>query len=65
MKSWQTKLTGIATVVVAVGNALIAQFDGNLATNPDWGVVIASITAGIGLFSARQNNVTSEQAGAK
>jgi hypothetical protein len=44
---------------------MTAMFDADPLTVPDWGAVVAAIIAGIGLISARDNNVTSEQAGAK
>lgn len=65
MTSWKTTVTGIATILTAVSGVLIALFDGNPLTNPDWTATVAAITAGIGLITARDNNVTSEQAGAK
>jgi hypothetical protein len=65
MKSWKTTVAGIGTIVGAVGVALAAQFDNDPATIPNWGGIIAAITAGIGLISARDNGITSEQAGAK
>jgi hypothetical protein len=65
MTSPKTTLTGIGTILVAVGALLKAFFDGDPATNPDWGATIAAITAGIGLIAARDNKTTSEQAGAK
>lgn len=64
-KSWKTTVTGIATIVVAIGTAVIAQFDDNVSTEPNWGAVVAGLTAGAGLIAARDNTVTSEQAGAK
>jgi hypothetical protein len=41
------------------------MLDSDPATNPDWSVVIATVTAGFGLLFARDNNVSSEEAGAK
>lgn len=63
MKSWKTTTTGILAIVVAVGTAIKTY----LATGaiPDIGALIAAVSAGIGLISARDNGVTSEQAGAK
>jgi len=63
--SYQPKILGILTALTAVSGALVALFDGDALTNPDWTAVIAAITAGIGLFTARQNNVKSETVGAK
>lgn len=64
MKSWKTTAAGIGAILVAVGSALTATFDADPATVADWGAVIAAIIAGAGLIMARDNNVTSEQAGA-
>lgn len=63
--SWKTSAAGIGAVLVAVGSALTAMFDNDPATLPDWGAVVAAVIAGIGLLFARDNNVSSEAAGAK
>lgn len=65
MKSWRTTVGGIGTILVAIGSALQALFDGNPNTNPDWTVTIAAITTGFGLIFARDNKVSSEAVGAK
>lgn len=65
MKSWRTTVAGLGTVMVAIGGALNAMFDGNAATNPDWTATIAAITAALGLLFARDNKVSSEDVGAK
>jgi uncharacterized membrane protein YhiD involved in acid resistance len=65
MKSWKTSAAGIGAILVAVGSAVSAHFDGDALTTPDWGAVVAAVIAGIGLLAARDNNVSSEQAGAK
>ncbi len=65
MKSWIPKLTGIAGLLTLWGNTLVMLTDGNPATNPDWSVVLAATMTAIGVISARQNNVTSEEVGAK
>jgi hypothetical protein len=63
--SWKTSAAGIGAILVAVGSALTAMFDADPATIPDWGAVVAAVIAGIGLLAARDNNVSSEAAGAK
>jgi len=65
MASWRTTGLGACTIVAAVAAAGKALLDGDASTNPDWGTTVAAITAGIGLILARDNKVTSEQAGAK
>lgn len=65
MKSWKTTAAGIGAILVAAGSAMTAMFDADTTTVPDWGAVIAAIIAGIGLITARDNNVSSEQAGVK
>jgi hypothetical protein len=64
MKSWKTTVAGVGAILIAVGAALSATFDTDPATVADWGAVVAATIAGIGLIFARDNNVTSEQAGA-
>jgi len=65
MKSWKTTVAGIAGVIAAIASAVQAQLDGNPATVPDWGVVIALLASGLGLLLARDNDKTSEQVGAQ
>jgi hypothetical protein len=65
MKSWKTTTAGIAAIVAALATAVGALFDADPVTMPDWGAVAAAVMAGIGLIAARDNGVTSEQAGAK
>jgi peptidoglycan/LPS O-acetylase OafA/YrhL len=65
MKSWKTTAAGIAAIVAALATAVGALFDADPVTMPDWGAVAAAVMAGVGLIAARDNGVTSEQAGAK
>jgi uncharacterized membrane protein YhiD involved in acid resistance len=64
-KSWKTSAAGIGAILVAVGSALSSMFDNNPATVADWGAVVAAVIAGIGLLAARDNSVSSEDAGIK
>jgi hypothetical protein len=59
------KLSAIFVAIAALACAGKALFDGDPATNPDWSQLTIALGAAYGLFSARQNNVTSEQVGAK
>lgn len=63
-KSWKTTAAGISAIVASVAGALNLLFDGNTLTNPDWTSVIAAITAGIGLLTARDNDKSSTDVGA-
>lgn len=51
-------------MLVAIGGALTAMFDNDPVTQPEWGAVIAACIAGFGLIFARDNKVSSEEAGA-
>lgn len=63
-KSWKTTYAAIATFTIAILSAGILMFDGDPTTNPDVGALVAAGTAAVGLLFARDNNVTSEAAGA-
>jgi hypothetical protein len=63
--SWRTTTAGIAAIVAALATAAVALFDADPLTTPDWGAVSAAFMAGVGLLAARDNKVSSEQAGAK
>ena len=65
MTSWKTTAAGIAAIVAALATAVGALFDADPLSMPDWGAVAAAVMAGVGLIAARDNGVTSEQAGAK
>ena len=65
MKSWKTTAAGIAAIVAAIALAISHQFDAAPATVADWTAVITALTAGVGLVLARDNDRTSEQAGAR
>jgi hypothetical protein len=62
MKSWRTSLSGIATILASIGGAMKLFAAGQ--TTEAVTVLITGIPTGIGLIKARDNKVTSEQAGA-
>ena len=49
----KTTLAGLGVILVAVGSALKAIFDGDLTTNVDLAQTIAQVTIGIGLIAAK------------
>jgi hypothetical protein len=65
MTSPHPKITALLAAVGALVIAAKSLLDGDPATNPDWSSVALTVTLAWGLFTTRQNNVTSEQAGAK
>lgn len=64
-KSWKTTACGIGAILTALGSILTAYFDGDPTTVPDYAALVAALIAGIGLLAARDNNVSSEDAGAR
>ena len=66
MKSWKTTTCGILAAVAA-GITLVAVplLDEDPATVANWGAFGATLAVAIGLLMARDNNKTSEDAGAK
>jgi len=53
MKNTKTTLAGIGAILVAIGGALKAIFDGDPSTNIDLASTIAAVTAGFGLIMAK------------
>ena len=53
MRNAKTTLAGIGAILVAVGGAMKALFDGDPTTNVDIAAIVAAITAGIGLIAAK------------
>lgn len=60
MKSWKTTVAGIAAAVAAIASAVHAQFDANPETQPEWGLVIAAVTAAFGLLKAKDDDKREE-----
>jgi hypothetical protein len=58
MKNTKTTLAGIGAILVAVGGALKAIFDGDPTTSVDPTATIAAISAGIGLIMAKDAEKT-------
>jgi len=52
-RNLNTTLWGVGAILVAVGNALVALFDGNPASGFDIGPTLAAILAGVGLINAK------------
>jgi len=53
MKNTKTTLAGVGAILVAVGGALKALFDGDPSSNVDLAATIAAVTAGVGLIAAK------------
>lgn len=48
-----TTIAGIGAILIAVGAALNAYFDGDAATSVDLATTVAALIAGIGLIMAK------------
>ena len=65
MKSWKTTACGVlAAVSSAINLIAIPLLDADPATNADWVTFGTILATALGLLFARDNKVTSEQAGA-
>lgn len=65
VKSWRTTLTGVMGFLAVLCTELPKALDDNPLTVPEWGLVVAGALVMLGLGAARDNQVTSEAAGAK
>ena len=54
--NWKTTLTGVLTIVVAISSAAVTYLKTGVL--PDFGTLIAAITAGIGLIAAKDSSTT-------
>lgn len=65
MKSWKTTVAGIMTFITLAWTQVQYLLDTDPTTNPEWNIIIGGLMALLtGLF-ARDNDVSSESAGAK
>lgn len=60
-KNWKTTLAGLGAILISVGVAMQAFFDGNPETVVNWEVVLASLVAGLGLVFARDGDKSTAQ----
>lgn len=60
-KSWKTTVAGILQFLTFSFQQVLTLTDGDVLTNPDFTVWIMSLITLIGLITARDNDVTSEQ----
>lgn len=63
--SWKTTAAGILSFIAVLAVNVSAFLDSNPETTPEWSAVGAAAVVAWGLFKARDNDVSSEQAGAK
>jgi predicted Zn-dependent protease len=61
--SWKTSLAGVASILTGL-LALVHSGQNGTITTADITTALTAITAGVGLIFARDNNVSSEEAGA-
>ncbi len=61
--SWKTTTAGVLSIVVAVASAALVWL--KTGSLPDFGPIVAAVTAGVGLIAARDNDKSSEDVGAK
>jgi len=64
-KSWKTTVAGILAALVLVAGQAQALLDDDPETVVNWNIVVGAIVTAVGLLMARDNNVTSEESGAK
>lgn len=65
MMNWKTTLSGLIGAVVVVGAEVQKFLDNDIATQPDWNVVIGAVVLAVGLFFARDADKSSKATGVK
>lgn len=62
--SWQPKMFAVLGLITALANAAKALMDNDPSTNVDIPMIMSQVAVCVGLFTARQDNKSSEQVGA-
>ena len=62
--SWKTTLAGLVAMLAIIFPQLGFMFDGDPETAINWNTIVAAISVFVTGLMARDNDVTSEQAGA-
>lgn len=63
--SWKTSLAAIAAIMMALSSMILSPiYDTDPTTQPRWGDFITVVFASSGIFSARDDDKTSEDVGA-
>tara|TARA_R110000850_G_scaffold132644_3_gene253746 strand:- start:163 stop:354 length:192 start_codon:yes stop_codon:yes gene_type:complete len=57
-KSKNTTITGILQFVVMAATQATSIFDGDVATSPDWSLIVTSVILLIGLVKAKDSGVS-------
>lgn len=57
---WHVKIAAISGFIALLSTTIAHLMDGNPATNPDWGTLIATATSLYALLFVRQANISSE-----
>lgn len=63
--SWRTSLSGLIAGVTVLFGQIQTLLDNDPSTNPEYTIVVGTISAMIAVLQVRDNKVTSEQAKAK
>jgi hypothetical protein len=63
--SWRTSLSGLIAGFTVLAGQIQTLLDNDPSTNPEYTIVVGTISAMIAVLQVRDNNVTSEQAKAK
>ncbi len=64
IQSPKTTAAGVLAALVALATAALHQFDGDPTTPAEWGVAVSAVVMAVGLILSRDNDVSSETAGA-
>ena len=58
--NWKTTVAGVVSFLSIVSPQFNLLFDGDVATNPDWNIIVGATTILLGLVAARDADKSSE-----